>query len=230
MAHGVQLLKIAGAGEGRIQIREAANGPALNNTDNLRFIVDPPLATDSATVKSYKFAQNANSRIINGVWYLRDPAQPPELFPGVPIWSDHPGRYIEGGNAVGQDDLRDRWSLTNPWPAAPATPRRFSYYEYDSAAQTIVDDPVGEGVVSYGTLVNTGAAPNRFRPGHWINNGASSLCIGAATLNCGPTGCGLRSAWQGAPYGCSAQIFPAAIPAMPPTFSMARAAVFATVI
>lgn len=214
-AHGVQLLKLPGAGEGLVQAQRSGGGVAVNNTDNLRFIVDPPLASDSTTVKSYKYAHNADLRIINGVWYVRVPAQP-TLWPGYPIWSDHPGRYVENGVNVGQDDIRDFWAqpqawpappLTRSWPVAPMVPRKFSYYEYDKVAQTIMDDAVGEGVVSYGTLVNSGAGTTPQKPGHWIRNfgaapGTSPMCLGD-TLDCGPGGCGLKSVWQGGTYGCS---------------------------
>ncbi len=206
-AHGVQLLKLPGAGEGDTQIREASlnglTGAVATNTDNLRFVVDPPLAADSVTVRSYKFAYNADLRIINGVWFVRDPGAP-NLFPGIPIWSDHPGRYLENLIPVGQDDIRDRWALSRPWPAAPDLPRAFSYYEYDAVSKKIYDDLLGVGVISYGNLINSGAGATPQKPGHWITNGVSPLCIGGASLNCGAGGCGLKSVWQAVPYGCSA--------------------------
>lgn len=211
--HGVQILKLPGAGMGQTQLREAGNFAVLNNNDNLRFIVDPVLAGDSLTVKSYKFAYNADLRIIDGVWFVKDPGAPTQ-WPGIPIWSDHPGRHFDTtfNRAVGQEDIRDTWAdRGRPWPGTPATPRLFSYYEYDINNSTIFDDNVGEGVVSYGNLVNSGAGLTPQKPGHWVNGGRN-LCkiVGGvqATLNCGGGGCGLKSVWQPGGFDCSAGTSP----------------------
>lgn len=199
--HGVQILKLPGAGAGQVQLQAAGNTEVLNNTNNLRFIVDPVLPADSAAVKSYKFAYNADIRIINGVWYIKDFTNA-NNWPGLPIWSDHPGRYTENGIPVGQEDIRDRWATSLPWPASPATPRGYSYYEYDADAQTIVDDPVGEGVISYGTLYNSGAGSTPFKPGYWVSNGNNSVCDRGPIVCNG--GCNFASVWIANPSRCPA--------------------------
>ncbi len=196
-AHGVQILKLPGAGSGQVQLREAGNFAVLNNTDNLRFIVDPVIPSDSASVRTYKYAYNADIRILNGVWYIKNPLDLTD-WPGLPIWSDHPGRFIETVNgvaiAVGQEDIRDRWAATRPWPASPVTPGGYSYYEYDSNEQTLPDTAANEGVISYGNLINVGGATPQ-RPGHWVTGGPSSLCDGGENLSC-TGGCGFVNVQQ----------------------------------
>lgn len=194
-AHGVQILKLPGAGAGQVQLREAGNFSAVNNTTNLRFIIDPVLATDTTSVKSYKYAYNADIRIINGIWFIKDPLNPTR-WPGRAIWSDHPGRHTEFGVPVGQLDIRDDWAATRPWPAAPGTPTGYSYYEYDDVDFTIDPGAGNEGVISYGTLQNVGNQ----RPAHWVNAMAgtnpantSSLCDPNENLTCAG-GCGLITA------------------------------------
>ncbi len=198
-AHGVQILKLPGAGAGLVQLREAGNNSLVQNTDNLRFIIDPVLLTDSASVRTYKYAFNADIRIINGVWYIKDPLNP-NLWPGRPIWSDHPGSYTETINGVaipvGQEDIRADWAATRPWPAAPAMPGGFSYYEYDQVAESLFDTAADAGVLSYGNLVNAGGV-NPHRVAHWVNalpgtlpGNTSSLCDAGEALTCAG-GCGL---------------------------------------
>lgn len=196
-ANSVQRLKLPGAGLGLTQIQQAGGIGATNNGNNLRFIIDPILtATDSPSIKTYKFAHNADLRILNGVWYLKNPGDE-FAWPGIPIWSDHPGRFIENGISVGQDDIRDYWSATaNPWPAAPATPKNYSYYEYDRTNKTLFNDT--NGVISYGTLFNTGDPDVRWRPGSWVDSGNSSLCANNP-ITCPPGGCGLLDAVTAAP-------------------------------
>ncbi|MGE4132798.1 MAG: hypothetical protein AB7F86_14230 [Bdellovibrionales bacterium] len=196
MDHGVQILKLPGAGAGQVQTLEAGGIGPVKNTNNLRFIVDPVLGTDSESVKAYKFAHKADLRIINGVWYLRDPSSP-NSWPGIPIWSDHPGSYQEHGQNVGQDDIRADWAARGyAWPAAPITPVGYSYYEYDTVNETIFPDPVGIGIISYGNLDNSGGGSTPQKPGHWMTTSNNILyrdiCMGTL-INCG--GCGLMSVW-----------------------------------
>lgn len=136
----------------------------MNNT-NLRFIVDPLKPADSEQVAKQKFAYKSDLRVISGVWYLRDRSNP-RNWPGIPIWSDHPGRHTDYfGNAVGQEDLAARWS----WPSIP---RRFSYYEYNPVTMSISNDSTG--IISYGNLFRDGSGPKpRWRPGHWLGADAS---------------------------------------------------------
>lgn len=198
-ANGVQSLILPGTGTGLVQLSQAGNWAAVNNGGNLRFIVDPVLPTDTPVVQSYKFARNSDLRIINGVWYLKDPTSP-GFWPGVPIWSDHPGRFTENGMGVGQDDIRDRWAGTFPWPATPATPTGFSYYAFDSANQTLFQNTPGEGVLSYGNMFAGGAAPSHWIPGDWVNAAAASpFCIAGAAISCGGGACGLLNPWVTTP-------------------------------
>ena len=198
-ALGVQLLKLPGAGMGLTQTKDAGNWATVANTTNLRFVIDPVLATDSTQVAAYKYSSNADIRIINGVWYIKDPANP-FSWPGLPVWSDHPGSFVENGLNVGQSDIRAYWSGILPWPVSPATPRGYSYYEYDTVNQTIFSDAVGVGVISYGNLVNKGGA-TPFRPGQWIAGPKSTICLGN-NVSCGAGGCGLIDVWGG-PITCS---------------------------
>lgn len=118
-----------------------ATAEQTTNQGTMRFLVDPPLASDPAEVKEIKFATKADLRIIDGVWYLKDPDME-VAWPGIPIWSDHPGRKKDKWNLdVGQLDLSDRWSWTS-------VPRRFSPYRYDSGVSRIV--PSATGTLFYG--------------------------------------------------------------------------------
>lgn len=155
----------------------------MNNTRNLRFIIDPVLTSDPDQVVKQKYSFKSTIRIINGVWYLKDPANV-RAWPGLPIWSDHPGRATDNyGNAVGQDDIRQRWSTTDyRWPAGD-TPRRFSYYEYNAAATSLRND--NRGVISYGNLyADTGSSPTHWRPGHWLDStNGDRICPSGSLLS-----------------------------------------------
>ncbi|OQW50443.1 MAG: hypothetical protein A4S09_01220 [Proteobacteria bacterium SG_bin7] len=138
----------------------------VSNAGTIRLVVDPVVAGDTKDTKDEKYAMKADIRIVNGVWYLKDPAMP-DAWPGTPIWSDHPGSFtttneegIEGAQAVGQSDLQARWG----WATVP---KRFSYYEYDLANQKIFDDTLG--VISYGILFRNSAAPIKWNPGFLAN-------------------------------------------------------------
>lgn len=196
-AHGVQILKLPGAGAGLVQLREAGNNALVSNTDNLRFIVDPVLTTDTASVRSYKYAYNSDIRIINGVWYIKDFLNP-DNWPGLPIWSDHPGSYTETINgtpiAVGQEDIRQRWQATRPWPASPATPVGYSYYEYNQDDFTIPETAGDQGILSYGNLIPGGGGTQRVA--HWVTamngngiNNTSTFCDLNEALSCGGGAC-----------------------------------------
>jgi hypothetical protein len=211
VAHGVQRLKLPVIGAPRVQaghnlgvtkFGEVETNYRENNLASQRFVVDPVLRTEPGDVREQKLAFKADVRIVNGVWYLRDTAAP--HLPGTPLWSDHPGRHTVAGTtaddieqgqelflptvAVGQEDLR----TARAWPTSPGrvTPRRFSYYGYDVAAQSgkgamtrVAGDP--PAVLSYGSVFRdpddgVGGTTPYWYVGHWRNRsaGASSLCLG----------------------------------------------------
>ena len=146
--HGIPALKPPITGSPLTQKgRNAIHGLRPNN-ENSRFLVDPLLTTDTNNIAQQKMAFKADVRIIDGVWYQRDPAHPEEL--GVPIWSDHPGD-------TATSHIEDRWfgSLTNVGQDDLFTgsrPRRYSYYRTAGAGQALLAAPTTPAVVSYGTL------------------------------------------------------------------------------
>ena len=120
------------------------------NNENSRFLIDPVLPGESSDIARQKMAFKADIRIVDGIWYRRNPANPQEL--GTPIWSDHPGRMNAGhvddrwagpGKTVGQDDL-----FGGP------RPQRYSWYRTDSAGSAGLAAPptTFRPVVSYGSL------------------------------------------------------------------------------
>ena len=148
----------AGSGTGTT----ATLGVELNNSSS-RLLVDPLAVTgETLNAGSQKFAFKADIRIINGVWFLRDPANP--LNPGTPIWSDHPGTYTTvaesntqpGGIAVGQQTL---------FPSG-TVPKRFSMYQFNASGAYVGTSADPAAVVSYGTLSRDSASPPIWAPGH----------------------------------------------------------------
>jgi hypothetical protein len=185
VAHGVAPFKLPVGGLDRVQDGVRADLTGIPNGGSMRVLVDPVLSVDPSAVAEQKFAFKSDIRIINGVWYLKNPASP-SSWPGVPIWSDHPGRFIstneegiEGITAIGQEDIRSFWSASlNAW-TPNLTPSRFSYYEYDPVNHQIFAD--NRGVVSYGTLFRDPAGPT-WRPGQWARANSTELCD--ATFQC----------------------------------------------
>ena len=124
------------------QLGWAANGGPVtqqmtigSSRPNTRFLVEPELTNDPVGFARNKMAHKAQLRIIDGVWYVKDPGDnnDPNFdgddgpWPGIPIWSDHPGEFrtgtpamtregVEGGGSgpgragsgleVGQSDIR----------------------------------------------------------------------------------------------------------------------------
>ena len=163
------------------QVGWAANGStvlqqmtASSSRPNTRFLVEPVLAgRDPPGFSRNKLADKAQIRIIDGVWYVKDPGadnRPDRVvddgpWPGIPIWSDHPGEFtaalpdmgsegVEGTTPlpVGQSDIRHAlevaadvrlrkasWTKRLAADASP-TPRRFSYYAFVDRRQA--DDAV----------------------------------------------------------------------------------------
>jgi hypothetical protein len=143
-----------------------------DNTTSMRFLVDPMLESEPDDVREQKFAFKADIRIIDGVWFVRDPANPRDI--GTPVWSDHPGRGSTSytGNpsgiittrTIGQEDIR----ATEGW--GHNTPLRYSYYSFDQPAP---GDPATwarsgaspRAVISYGLLDNAGG--DLWNPGRY---------------------------------------------------------------
>lgn len=208
--HGISSLKLPVTGSPLVQagfsaaVRTATSVAAAraSNFDNLRMLVDPLLPearNEPPDVIKQKMMFKADLRIINGVWYLRDPAHP-ELI-GTPIWSDHPGsmtwspdgEFATGGpsaedtrirgtpSAVGQVDLDSARS----WGAVK--PRLYSYYETQISNAKIQDND--DGIISYGTLVRKNA--QLWVPGfrsvdtangeRWCRRGVNPSTINTAT-------------------------------------------------
>jgi hypothetical protein len=189
-AHGVKVLRMPLSGTPRVQaganvlameqVTSLADNSLLvpinqakeDNTTSMRFLVDPLLVTEPADVREQKFAFKADIRIIDGVWFVRNPDAPEDI--GEAIWSDHPGSGSTSfaGNesddlrteVVGQEDLRTSQEWSN-------TPGQFSYYGFEpdpSAAGQLRAARAGAGpraVISYGLLFNEGG--NVFSPGHY---------------------------------------------------------------
>lgn len=191
-------LKLPITGIPQAQAGKNADNVVASNGANSRFLVDPVLAGDPPDVRAQKYAEKAHIRIVNGVWYLRDPASP-AAWPGQPIWSDHPGDFtlsnaagaqtveagLVGNQAIGQSDIRTSVAgRGHPWPGSP--PRGFSYYETDHLNNFVMldDTPAATGVVSYGTLARLPGPPVRWVPGHWGGDaGESDLCAGGDANN-----------------------------------------------
>lgn len=157
-----------------------------------RFLVDPVRAADAPDIVGLKIATKADIRIINGVWYLKNLVLPND-WPGIPIWSDHPGSFtttdeegVEGFHNVGQEDIRTSFiarygaALATRWVGGE-TPKKFSYYEFNTALNQMNDN--AEGIVSYGNLYRQ--ALDQWLPGFYAKNiGVSnSLCQPAVLCN-----------------------------------------------
>lgn len=164
-----------------------------------RFLIEPLVNGEEKSVHEMKFAYKADIRIINGVWYIKNPDNPDD-WPGIPVWSDHPGHFttwneelIEGNKNVGQLDIKE-WadakaavdpSFKHVWTGG-LPPKKYSYYEYDHTAQKIYDND--EGIISYGNLVNPTGGAQDSKPGFYANNSATEnkLCDAAVMCsNCG---------------------------------------------
>jgi hypothetical protein len=166
----VRFTHLGWAADGRTVLQQMT---ASSSRPNNRFLVEPVLAgRDPAGFSRNKLADKAQIRIIDGVWYVKDPGADNSLdkveddgpWPGIPIWSDHPGEFttldptmgvegIEGTRRlqVGQADIRRfldtsddprlagaKWSQRLAIRASP-TPRRFSHYAFVDRDQA--DDP-----------------------------------------------------------------------------------------
>lgn len=138
---------------------------ASEEANPLRMLIEP-VVVDAATDERerHKFAYKADVRIIDGVWFVATPGNPAD-WPGLPVWSDHPGKkketYAFNGStktiAVGQEDLR----IARGWVS---TPLHYSPYGYAAgrlvgSPGSLVDAPTLRGArtaVSYGATNEAG--------------------------------------------------------------------------
>ena len=192
-AHGVNPLRLPLIGKPLVQagynaIIKSVSSDNLATETNLgksRLLVDPLLPLEPVDVATQKIMYKADIRIINGVWFLRDPGAP--LEPGIPIWSDHPGSYSYnpandgirssgGAVGVGQADLKTARSWDNTY----GTPRMYSYYSTDTSTGKLLSSASGSSanqaaVISYGTLHRDDSTT----PPHWVP-GFGALVDGSA--------------------------------------------------
>ena len=158
---------------GRLAADASADAAGFSNSGTSRIFVDPVMPADDPFVAGEKLACKADLRIINGVWFVKGATSSadPCGWPGLPIWSDHPGSYtilstpqpterlLTTEVAVGQADLR----TARGWDAstnAEQIPKFFSYYRFgvlaDSTYGELIYDTTQaqKPVISYGALKN----------------------------------------------------------------------------
>ena len=202
-AHGVVALRPDVSSVPAVQQGADALGVPLDNTETVRFAVEPlPDATDPEVLRS-SLAHQAHLRIINGVWYLQDP-EDPTAWPGVPIWSDHPGHLMSEGEEgveafgmpIGQEDI----AQARGWKQQP--PHRYSYYRFNPANGKLhVPTPSRTYVLSYGSL--TRLSDDTWGPARWVDPGMRPKCKkGSGKV------LGLVDAWT--PAGCGEGASPTA--------------------
>jgi|GEM_PF-706994 len=212
-AHGVPRLQLPIVGQPRVQRGfDAANNAIANSNSalvngtlrefpNSRLLIDPVLASDSLEIKRQKFAHNADIRIINGAWYLRNPTDEND-WPGVAIWSDH-GVHVQRADEefrnstknIGQRGI-DGLATTGGAPVGWGTnrpPQRFSYYGVQLGGTRLSRDLGGAdiplrrapfnqtAVISYGALFRDASAGEHaavWRPGvrTLVKNGTEAWC------------------------------------------------------
>ena len=164
LAHGVPHLRVPRptgiqTNNGAFLISRWGNNLTSNN-GRLKYLIEKPRDNDSNAIREQKLALQADIRIVDGEWYLKNPSAP-LAWPGIPIWSDHPGSINLMSQDVGQRDLRETWGR---WQG-PHPPKHFSRYGYNEDLQTIVDSDIG--VISYGALKKVPGA-DRWEPAHWF--------------------------------------------------------------
>ena len=201
-AHGVAALRPDVDELPMVQQGADAMGETVDNSESVRFAVEP-LPDADEDVRRSSLAFRAHLRIINGVWYLQDP-EDPAAWPGVPIWSDHPGHLMSEGEegveaygmAIGQEDVGD----ARGWKPQP--PHRYSYYRFNPAnGRMHVPTPSRTYVLSYGSLTRLG--DGEWGPARWVDPGMRPKCKkGSGKV------LGLVDAWT--PAGCGEGASPTA--------------------
>ncbi len=140
---------------------------------NIRLYVDPVRATDSKEIRLSKISYTSDLRIIDGVWYIRDKSDN-DNWPGIPIWSDHPGDYDQDGKPVGQNWIRNSLAGKPQQWALDRVPQRFSIYRFEKqgAGGWAITDTNSFGVVSYGALkkVAATASDQPWEPAHYVES------------------------------------------------------------
>jgi hypothetical protein len=185
-AHGVPNLSPPISGAPLAQRGRNAAGNPTDNTGNSRFLIDPRVSGEPDDVWQQKIAYKADIRILNGVWYKREPTAPEQL--GTPIWSDRPGQSSNHNDETwdGSTQTVGQQSLF----ASGARPTRYSYYRTDpgdsttmvgsafAAPSTASDD---RPVVSYGPVYKKAA--NLWVPGYFKGEPDSCTGTGSSSLN-----------------------------------------------
>ncbi len=182
-AHSVSALRLPVFGAAGEQVGvNAGSGNAVANQQNentSRLLVDPLWLDKPDPGAAQKFAFKADIRIINGIWFLRNPDSPNE--PGTPIWSDHPGTYetVADGDAqpagiqVGQTTLFPTGTI----------PSLYSMYTFNGAGAYTRPSGVPNGVISYGTLVRDSST----NPPIWASGvrcGSTNVVVPLGGTNC----------------------------------------------
>jgi hypothetical protein len=123
---------------------------------DLRFLLQRPgtgfpasVPTPTAELLNNRLAFAADLRIIDGEWYVRDPADD-NAWPGLAVWSDHPcTNAVSVGacsNVVGSSD--GQW-------LNDSVVRRRLYSRYERNGNGFLDASGGAGVVSYGSITGS---------------------------------------------------------------------------
>ncbi len=185
-AHGVPVLKLPIFSIPVVQRGKNANLTNVSNNETSRFLVDPlrvqdGSAPDTADIRAQKFAFKADIRIVNGVWYKRDPAFPERI--GTPIWSDHHGSFNtlaygstaeavvpSAGLNVGQRDLF----------GSDDRPKRYSYYRWNNATPGVLQHSTTDpsAVISYGPLIRQ-SSNNTWKPAFYSSGTLTATSDGA---------------------------------------------------
>jgi hypothetical protein len=193
-AHGVPRLQLPVVGQPLVQRGyNAANAVVANvnaatvNGTNLRLLVDPVRSVDTPEIRRQKFAHQADIRVINGAWYLKNPDNEND-WPGVIIWSDHgvrqqsaDGEFVAAARNIGQKGPSGLASSAPVTWGTDRPPQRFSYYGIQLGAPTELSrnlgtassplnraPPMQTAVVSYGALfrdASDGQNAATWRPG-----------------------------------------------------------------
>lgn len=168
---------------------------AITQVPTSRWLIDPVVPrADTQAEESLRIAGVADIRIIDGVWYVKRGGFD---WPGMPIYSDHPGSVTPpstsetaellfatsstlGNDKIGLDDVKavlvaqNLIQSTDPWP-----PKKFSWYETDTSTPGALNDGGEGGAISYGALKRD--AGGALVPGFYV--GGSNTCgLGGTSL------------------------------------------------